>query len=324
MQRRHFMQAGAASALGYNLGASAQTYPSRPINWIVPWAAGGSADFSARLIGSELGKVLGQSLAIENVGGGGGLVGMNKAAGAIADGHTLYYGGTELFVPAMTNAKITNEWQKQFKPIARLLTNPLILVTRADAPFSTLEEFTAYAKKNPGNVTYASPGLATAQHMAGEMMRDKGKIAIVHIPYRGGAQIVIDLLGGIVESAFLIGSTALPHLKNGKMKALAIAEPSRNPIFPNIPTFNESKIYGGLTLSPFAGIFAPIATPDIVIHRLSDAVKSVLFNENLRNKLLENAAQIKFLAAVDMPTFMKDEVAKYKRIVDFAKIKINE
>ena len=128
MQRRDFIQAGAASALGFNLGASAQTYPSRPINWIVPWAAGGSADFSARLIGAELGKVLGQSLAIENVGGGGGLVGMNKAASAIADGHTLYYGGTELFVPAMTNPKITNEWNKQFKPILSIEENQQDLI----------------------------------------------------------------------------------------------------------------------------------------------------------------------------------------------------
>lgn len=324
MQRRHLLKASVASALAYSLGASAQTYPSKPVSWIVPWAAGGSADFASRLIGAELAKVLGQSVAVENVGGGGGLVGMTKAAGAAADGHAIYYGGTELFVPAMTNPKITNDWSKQFKPVARLLTNPLILVTRADAPYSNLDEFTAYAKKNPGRVTYASPGIATAQHMAGEMMRDKGKIAIVHIPYRGGAQIVIDLLGGTIETAFLIGSTALPHLKNGKMKALAIAEPSRHPIFPNVVTFNESKIYGGVTLSPFAGVYVPLATPDAVVGRLSDALKTVMFNEGVRNKLGESGAQVKFLPSSDMPSFMKDEVAKYKRVIDFAKIKVNE
>lgn len=304
--------------------ASAQTYPSKPLTWIVPWAAGGSADFATRLVGAELAKVLGQSVAIENVGGGGGLVGMNKAAGSSADGYSLYYGGTEMFVPAMTNPKITNDWSKQFKPVARLLTNPLILATRVDAPYSTLDEFTAYARKNPGRVTYGSPGIATGQHMAGEMMRDKGKIALVHIPYRGGAQIVTDLLGGTIECAFLIGSTAQPHLKNGKLKGIAVAEASRHPVFPTIPTFNENKTYGGLTMSPFGAVMVPFATPDSVVQKLSDALKTVMFNESIRNKLGESAAQIKFLPHTEMAAFMKDEIAKYRRIVDFAKIKVNE
>jgi tripartite-type tricarboxylate transporter receptor subunit TctC len=324
MKRRQFIQASASVTLASSLGVSAQTYPSKPINWIVPWAAGGSADFASRLIAAELSKTLGQSVSIENVGGGGGLVGMNKAAGTPADGHTLYYGGTELFIPAMTNPKITNDWSKQFKPVARLLTNPLILATRADAPYSTLDEFTAYAKKNPGRLTYGSPGIATGQHMAGEMLRDKGRIAIIHIPYRGGAQIVTDLLGGTIDTAFLIGSTALPHLKSSKMKALAIAESSRHPVFPNVPTFNENKTYGGVTLSPFAAVYVPLATPDTVVSRLSEAFKTVMFNEAVRNKLGESGAQVKYVPAVDMPAFMKEEVAKYRRIVDFAKIKVNE
>jgi tripartite-type tricarboxylate transporter receptor subunit TctC len=304
--------------------ALAQAYPSKPLTWIVPWAAGGSADFATRLVGAELAKVMGQSVAIENVGGGGGLVGMNKAAGSSADGYSLYYGGTEMFVPAMTNPKITNDWSKQFKPVARLLTNPLILATRADAPYSTLDEFTAFAKKNPGRVTYGSPGIATGQHMAGEMMRDKGKIALVHIPYRGGAQIVTDLLGGTIECAFLIGSTAQPHLKSGKLKGIAIAEANRHPVFPTIPTFNENKTYGGLTMSPFGAVMVPFATPDTVVQRLSDAFKTVMFNESIRNKLGESAAQIKFLAHTEMSSFLKDEIAKYRRIVDFAKIKVSE
>jgi tripartite-type tricarboxylate transporter receptor subunit TctC len=324
MQRRTFTQAIALAASISPAWTLAQAYPSKPLSWIVPWAAGGSADFATRLIGAELGKVLGQSVAIENVGGGGGLVGMGKAAAAPADGHTLYYGGTEMFVPAMTNPKITNSWVKQFKPVARLLTNPLVLVTRADATYNNLDEFTAYAKKNPGRVTYGSPGIATGQHMAGEMMREKGKIALVHIPYRGGAQIVTDLLGGQIECAFLIGSTALPHLKNGKMKAIAIAEPTRHPILPSVATFNENKVYGGLVLSPFGGVYVPSATPDAVVQKLSDALKTVMFNENLRAKLAESAAQIKFLAHTEMTSFMTEEVNKYKRIIDFAKIKVSE
>ena len=324
IQRRTFVKTLSLVPCVTSTLALAQSFPRKPVTWIVPWAAGGSADFASRLIGSELSKILGQSVTIENVGGGGGIVGMTKAATAPADGHTMYYAGTETFVPAMTNPKITNDWAKQFKPVARLLTNPLILVTRADAPYSTLDEFTAYAKKNPGRVTYGSPGIATAQHMAGEMMREKAKIALVHIPYRGGAQIVTDLLGGTLECAFLIGSTALPQLKIGKMKGIAIAEQSRHPVFPTVPTFNESKVYNGVVLSPFGAIMVPFATPDAVVKQLSDAFKTVMSNETIRTKLSESAAQIKFTPHTEMATFMKDETANYKRIIDFAQIKVNE
>ena len=324
IQRRQFAGAICLSSCLLPGTGSAQTYPSRPMTWIVPWAAGGSADFATRLIGAELAKVLGQSVAIENIGGGGGVVGMNKAAAAPADGHILYYGGTELFVPAMTNPKITNDWSKQFRPVARLLTNPLILATRADAPYSTLDQFTAYARKNPGRVTYGSPGIATGQHMVGEMMRERANLALVHIPYRGGAQIVTDLIGGTIECAFLIGSTALPHLKSGKLKAIAIAEPLRHSVFPSVPTFNENKTYGGLVLNPFGAVMVPVATPDAAIQKLSDAFGKVMLNEAIRTQLGESAAQIKYLRHTEMASFMKDEVAKYKRIIDFAKIKVSE
>jgi tripartite-type tricarboxylate transporter receptor subunit TctC len=324
MNRRGFVGRIALGALAAPSVGLAQGYPSKPLTWIVPWAAGGSADFATRLIGAELGKALGQSVAVENVGGGGGLVGMNKAAAAPADGHTIYYGGTEMFVPAMTNPKITNEWSKQFRPVSLLLTNPFVLATRSDAPYSTLDEFTAYARTNPGKLTYGSPGIATGQHLAGEMMRDKGRIALVHIPYRGGAQIANDLMAGVIDCAFLIGSTALPHLKSGKMKAIAIAEPSPHAVFPGVPTFNENKTYKGLTLSPFGAVFVPAATPEAVVAKLSDAFRTVVANESIRSRLAESAAQIKYLPYKETTAFMADEIAKYRKIVDFAKITVTE
>ena len=304
--------------------ANAQTYPTKPMTWIVGYSAGGSADYAARLIGPELGKILGQSVSVDNVAGGGGLVGMNKAANAPADGHTLYYGGGELFIPPMTNPKITHDWTKLFKPVGRMLGAPLLLVTRADAPFSTLEEFTQYARKNPGKVTYGTPGIATAQHFLGEMIREKGKIPIVHIPYRGGAQIVTDLLGGTIEVAVLVGSTATPHLKNGKMKAIAIADSTRNISFPGVPTFNENKTYVGLVLSPFSGMFVPVNTPDAIVQRLDVALKSAMLTETVRTKLNEAGASIKYVPAQDMPQYMKEEASRYKRVVDSAKISVTE
>lgn len=300
-----------------------QGYPSRPISWIVPWSAGGSADFATRLIGSELARALGQSVAVENVGGGGGLVGLTKASQAPADGHVIYYGGTEMFVPAMTNPSISTDWARQFKPVALLITNPFILVTRAGAPYGNLTEFNEFAERNRGNVTYGSPGIATGQHLAGEMMRDKAKIALVHIPYRGGAQIVPDLLAGTIECAFLIGATAQPHLKTGALKAIAIADATRHPVFPNIPTFNEHPTYRGLIVSPFGAVMVPAATPDAVVQKLSDAFEIVMRNDMVRQRLAESGARVQFLAHRELRPFIAAEVARYKQVIEFANVKVS-
>jgi tripartite-type tricarboxylate transporter receptor subunit TctC len=324
IQRRTWLQAAGAASLVGSGAARAQAYPTKPVSWIVPWAAGGSADLTSRSIAAELGKVLGHTVTVENVPGGGGLVGLAKAANAPADGYTMYFGGSEMYVPAMTNPKITNDWTRQFKPVGRLFSHSMILATRADAPYNNIEEFTAYAKKNPGRVTYGSPGIATSQHIAGELMRDKGKIAIVHIPYRVGAQIVTDLLGGTIECAFLIGSTAQPHLKSGKLKALAIADSSRNPAFPGVSTFNESKTFVGISLNSFATAMVPFNTPDSVVERLSAAFKTTMFNDTVRAKFADIGAQIRYLPTTETMAFLKEDVLKNKRIIDFAKIKVNE
>lgn len=322
IHRRTFQRGLLAAALWPATASWGQSNSTRPVNWIVPWSAGGSADFATRLIGTELGKQLNQSVVIENVAGGGGLVGYNKAAMAAGDGNTLYYGGTEMFVPAMTNPSITSDWTKQFKPVSLLVTNPFILVARANAPYNNLDDFTEFARRNPGRVTYGSPGIATGQHLVGEMMRDKGRIALVHVPYRGGAQIVNDVLGGFVECAFLIGATAQPHLKSGALKAIAIAEPTRHPVFPDIPTFNEHKTYQGLTMSPFGAVMVPSATPEAIVQKLSNTFQQVMRNDHVRAKLAESGARVQFVSYQDMPAFLKAETAKYKQVVEFAKVKV--
>jgi tripartite-type tricarboxylate transporter receptor subunit TctC len=321
--RRHILALSAAALL-CPLSVHAQTYPTRPITLVVPYPAGGSADFAGRLLAVELGKQLGQSVSVENVGGGSGIIGMNKAANAPADGHTIYWGGSEMYVPPLINPKIKHDWKLLFKPIGRVLDNSLLLVTRADAPYSTAEEMIAFAKKNPGRLTYGTPGIGSGQHFLGEMIRDKAKIGIVHIPYRGGAQIVTDLLGGQIDTAVLIGVTALPHIKSGKIKALAIADSTRNPSFSAVPTFNEIKGLAGLVLNSPAALYVPLNTPQPIADKIENALRMSLLNPDIQKKISEAAAVLRFTAAKDMTKFVNDDAAKYKRIVEIAKIVVNE
>jgi tripartite-type tricarboxylate transporter receptor subunit TctC len=324
--RRQTLTQAAALAASMTIGKAsyAQSFPSRPISWIVPFPAGGSADFAARALAGEMSKLLNQPIQVENASGGGGLVGMTRAANAPADGHTIYYGTPEVIVPPLVNPKITHDWKKIFRPIGLILQVPLVLVARSEAPYSTLDELTAYARSNPGKITYASTGVGTAQHFAGEMMRERGKIAIVHIPYRGGPQIVTDLLGGQIDMAFLVGSTAMPHLKKGSIKALGVIDANPNATLPGIPTFNSNKLYVGMVLNPFAGMFVPIQTPQAAVDRLDQSLRTALQNDEVRRKLIESGATVKHLGPNDLTVFLDNEQLKYKRIVNFANIRLKE
>lgn len=323
----HFFKVFCAALL--SLGAASvshaqASYPSKPIVWTVPWSAGGSADLASRTIAAELSKQLGQPVSIDNIGGGGGMVGLSKFLLSAPDGYSIYLGGTELYVPTMLNPNVRTNWKATMTPVAQTAILPMVLATRASAPFSTLEEFTKYVKANPGRVSYASPGIGSGQHMLGEMMRDRAKLAMVHIPYRGGAQIVTDLLGGTIDVAVLIGSTALPHVRNGKLKVLAVADAARIPLFPNAPTFSETKEYAGVSLAPWQGIFLPAGAPPAVVERLSKAIEVSLKNDEVRAKLEEAGFKINFANQAKLVQFMEADALKYKRIVDATGMKVTE
>jgi tripartite-type tricarboxylate transporter receptor subunit TctC len=314
-----------SASLGAPWIASAQTgWPAKPINWIVPWPAGGSADLTSRTIGAELGKQLGQPVTIDNAAGGGGVIGLNKAAQAAPDGYTIYLGGSELVVPPMINDRIKYDWKKLFKPVARTVALPLIFATRTGAPYTTLDEFTKYARKNPGKVSYASPGIGSSQHMVGEMMRERAKLALVHVPYRGGAQIVTDLLGGTIDTAVLVGSTAMPYLKNGKLKGLAVADTKRLDTLRDVPAFSESRDYPRLVLNPWQAVMVPLNTPDELVARLSLAISRTLANPEVARKLGEAGFSIRYAGSAELGKFIDEETMKYQKIVQFAGMKSTE
>ena len=328
ISKRDFKIMGLHSLLGVGLfalsaAAQGQSFPSRPITFIVPYAAGGTADFTARTLGVELGKQLGQPVVIDNLGGGGGVVGMQKAATAKPDGHTIYFGGTELVVPPMVNAKLKYDWKERFTPVAQFASIWFVLAAPTKTPYSNFREFIDYARKNPGKINYGSPGIATTQHMLGESIRERAKVDIVHVPYKGGAQINTDLIGGQIDAAFLTVTTMLQVLQTG-VKPIAVSSPDRVKQMPDVQSFTEVPELADFSMGTWQGMFVPAGTPAPVVARLATALEATMRAPEVSKKLEEAGSVISFNDAEMFTKFIDAETTRYKRIVDFAKMRVTE
>ena len=303
--------------------AQGQSFPSKPITFVVPYPAGGTSDFTARTLGPELSKQLGQPVVIDNTGGGGGVVGMQKAANAPADGYTIYFGGTELVVPPMVNDKLKYDWKARFIPVAQFASVWFVLAAPAKAPFSNFREFIDYARKNPGKVTYASPGIATTQHMLGESIKERAKVDIIHVPYKGGAQINTDLQGGHIDAGFLTVTSMLSNKGSG-IKAVAVTSPTRAKQLPDVQSFTEVKELADFSMGTWQGLFVPAGTPAPVVARLAAALEATMKSPEVIKKLEEAGSVVNFADARKFTQFIDSETGRYKRIVDFAKMKVVE
>lgn len=310
--------------IGLTLGAQAQTYPSKPITFIVPWPAGGNSDFTARVMAPELGKQLGQTIVIDNQAGGAGVLGMQKAAQAAPDGHTIYFGGTELVVPPMVNPKLSYDWKKRFTPVGQFAAIWFVIAAPSATPFASFGAMVEHAKKNPGKLSYASPGIASTQHMVGESLRERTGAAIVHIPYRGGAQIVTDLMGGVVDAGFLTVAGMLANQAGGKLKPMAVTAPTRVPQLPDVPSITEIKGMSDLSMGTWQGLFVPAGTPAPVVARLAEALKATMNAPAVRAELEKAGAVVTLADGATFTKYIDTEAVKYKRVVDFAKMQVTE
>lgn len=310
--------------IGLTLGAQAQTYPSKPITFIVPWPAGGNSDFTARVMAPELGKQLGQTIVIDNQAGGAGVLGMQKAAQAAPDGHTIYFGGTELVVPPMVNPKLSYDWKKRFTPVGQFAAIWFVIAAPSATPFASFGAMVEHAKKNPGKLSYASPGIASTQHMVGESLRERTGAAIVHIPYRGGAQIVTDLMGGVVDAGFLTVAGMLANQAGGKLKPMAVTAPTRVPQLPDVPSITEIKGMSDFSMGTWQGLFVPAGTPAPVVARLAEALKATMNAPAVRAELEKAGAVVTLADGATFTKYIDTEAVKYKRVVDFAKMQVTE
>jgi tripartite-type tricarboxylate transporter receptor subunit TctC len=313
----------ALAALVVAGAAFAQTYPSRPITVIVPYAAGGSVDAVARIMAPRLGERLGQSVLIENVAGAGGIVGTQRAARAAPDGYTLLFSveSTMAIAKLVQPSTVQYDSQKDFSPISLIGTSPLVLAGKKTLPADTTDELIKLLRANPGKFNYATSGTGTSLHVAGEMINIEGKVSMVHVPYRVGAQMVTDLVGNQIDLAMLPLVMALPNFRSGNIKAFGTTEPSRSPVAPDLPSLTEHPDLKNVNVTVWFGLFAPAKTDAAIVTRLHQAVADALQVADVRAKLAETGLRLVGNSPSEFAEFLAKEIEKFTAIVKAANIK---
>lgn len=302
--------------------AQAQDYPSKPINIVVPFAPGGGVDVMARLLADKLRASLGQQVNVENKPGASGMLGALAVVRAPADGHTLLLGsaGETAINPYIYKAKMQYAPEKDLAPVTAVVRVPNVLIAATAAPFKTLDELVAHARKNPGKVSYATSGVGNPQHLNGELLEEMAGIFMVHVPYRGASGQLIDVAAGNVDFTFVSMAAAVPFLKDGRVKAIAVTSAKRVPFAAEVPTIAEGKAAPKYALENWFGLFAPAATPAPVIAKLNAAVVQALQQPELAKRMSEQGGLPAPMSPTQFRDFIKAESAQYARIVEFAKI----
>ena len=263
--------------------ALAQAYPSKPLRLVVPYSPGGGADNAARILATRLSATLGQTVVIDNRPGGSGMIGAQAVAQAEPDGYTVLYDASAFAVnPALR--KMAFDPAKDLLPVSLAVTVPNIFVVPPNAPYKSVQEFVDYARKNPGKLTYASYGAGSAAHLIGELLKARAGIDLLHVPYKGGAPALTDLMGGQVDSYFANAASGMSYVKSGKLRALAVTSVARMAAMPDVPTLAESG-FKDFEVLEWNGFFVPKGTPGEVVARLAKEVQAAVKDPATRQKL---------------------------------------
>jgi tripartite-type tricarboxylate transporter receptor subunit TctC len=303
--------------------AQAQPYPNRSIRMVVPFPAGGPTDAMARIISDRLGTVLGQTVIVESRGGGaGGSIGAKAVAAADPDGYTLLItpGGALTTGPAV-HSNIGYDPIKAFVPVARVTESPNIISAHEDLPVKSLAEVVAYAKANPGRISWGSQGFGTAPHLLFEMFKLEAGVNILHVPYRGTAPMLAAIVAGEVQVVADPLTSSLPHIQSGKLRPLAVAGAERNARLPDVPTTSEVG-YPKLQAPFWLGVVAPAGTPDVIIDKLNAALRESLAPQETRSRIANLGAEIKIGTPAEFGKLLADELAQWTAVVKAANIKV--
>ena len=306
------------------LPARAQTYPAKSVRWIVPYAAGGPADALVRAIAPRLSEELGVPVIVDNRGGAGGSLAMEQLIKSPPDGGTIVLGGTGTHsLNPYIQANIPYDPIKDFAPVTPIVSYVNVLVVNADVPVKNVAELVAYAKANPNKVTFASGGTGTSNHLAAELLKSVTGAPMVHVPYRGSGPGMIDVISGHVTCMFDILVTALPQIRAGKVRALAVASAKRSPFAPDIPTMAESGVdgYAQAGNEPWFGIFAPAGTPAAVVDRLNGELRKALNSPDLSQVMKAQGYDVWTLDPAAFLSFIRDDHAKWGKVVKDAGLK---
>jgi tripartite-type tricarboxylate transporter receptor subunit TctC len=321
LPRRQFLHLAAGAAalpVGPRI-AFAQAYPTRPVRLIVGLVAGGGADIVARVIGQWLSERLGQQFVIENRPGAGTIVATEAVVRAPADGYTLLMVLTANAINATLYQKLNFNFIRDIAPVAGLIRLPLVMEVNPSLPAKTVPEFIAYAKANPDKISMASSGNGTSGHVAGELFKMMAHVDMVHVPYRGGAPAIIDLLGGQVQVLFDPVSSSTEYIRAGKLRALAVTTAARSEAFPDIPTVAE--FVPGYEASAFFGVGAPKNTPADIIEKLNKEINAGLADPKLKARLADLGGTVIAGSPADFGKLIADETDKWATVVKFAGIK---
>ncbi len=323
-RRRVLLSCLAGAALLQAGAASAQAnYPSRPIRLIVPFAAGGSTDLSARLVAEFAGRELGQSIVVENKGGAGGSLGMGEVARAAPDGYTIgmatvsTHGSNPAVYPKLSYDPI-----KDFAPVTNVAAIPSVFAVHPSVPAKTMQEFIALAKANPGKYSFASPGAGSLGHANIENFMMLAKIDLLHVPYKGAGLALNDAVAGQVNAITDNLSSTLPHVKGGRLRALAVLGATRSPQLPDVPTYAELG-FKDMGEGGWFGIVAPAGTPAPIVARLNQAIHTAMKNPEFKRKMEESGGTLVPTTPEEFKAQIQQAMARYARVAKAANIKLN-
>jgi tripartite-type tricarboxylate transporter receptor subunit TctC len=300
--------------------SSAQTFPERPVRFICPLPAGGDVDIVTRVLSAKLGELWGQQVIVDNRAGAGGTIGAAAAAKAPADGYTLFMGGVGNIVNAPYLYKnLPYDGVRAFAPVSLVGATPMVLAVPPSFSVKSLEEFVAFARSNPGKVTYASAGVGSTIQLPMELLKLQGKLDIAHIPYKGAAPALTDLLGGQVASMFAGVPLLQPHIKSGKLHALAVTSARRVPELPGVPTIGDSGFPGFEVMFWFA-VFAPSGTPRQILAKIHTDIVRALRSPDIQRRYAEEGMNIAASTPDQLAEFVKAEDAKWSKVIKESKL----
>ena len=323
MNRRALLAAGAALAAARSVPARAQAiaYPTRPVRLVVGYAPGGSTDIAARLFGQWLGDKLGQQFIVENKAGAGNNIGTELAAKAAPDGYTLFLANPANTINASLYKHLNFVFLRDFTPVAGFIRVPNVMEVNPSVPAKTVAEFIAYVKANPDKVNVASSGNGTSIHLSGELFKMMTGLKMTHVPYKGSAPMLTDLLGGQVQVTFDNLPSSIGHIKAGKLRALAVTTATRSPELPDVPTVAETV--PGYEASAFFGLVAPKGTPPEVVDTLNKQINAALSDPAMLKKLADLGGIPIPGSAADFGKLLADETAKWEKVVHAANLSID-
>ena len=306
----------AALLIGHAGAAAAQpAYPAKSIRFVVPFPAGGPLDIVARAIGQELNKSWGQPVIIDNRPGAGGNIGADAVAKSAPDGHTILMGAvsTHAINPTLYS-KLPYDPIRDFAPVTLVTSVPNVLVVHPSVPARTVKDLVSIAKARPGQLNFASGSTGSAGHLAGELFKAMAGVDMVHIPYKGAAPAVVDLLAGHVSLMFDNMSSALPNIKSGRVRAIAVTTLKRSPMLPALPTISESGLRG-FDISTWFGVFAPGGTPPAIVARLNAEIVRALATPEMRERLAALGAEPVGNKPEEFAAFIREEIPKYAKVI---------